>query len=59
MALSRAEHRVVLTDSTKFGQTALVNVCDFAGIDRLVTERLPEGQLADQLSHANVKLDLA
>lgn len=59
MALSRAEHRVVLTDASKFGKTALVNVCGFDGVDRLITEQLPNGKLADALGHANVQVDKA
>jgi DeoR family glycerol-3-phosphate regulon repressor len=59
MALSRAEHRVVLTDSSKFGRTALVNVCALDGVDRLITERLPENELGDALRQANVKVDRA
>ncbi|MEO6610376.1 MAG: DeoR/GlpR family DNA-binding transcription regulator [Aestuariivirga sp.] len=57
MALSRAEHRVVLTDASKFGKTALVNVCGFDGVDRLITEQLPLGKLADALQQANVQVD--
>jgi DeoR family transcriptional regulator, glycerol-3-phosphate regulon repressor len=59
MALSRAEHRVVLTDSSKFGKTALVNVCALDGVDRLMTEQLPDGELAAALHAANVRVDCA
>ncbi len=59
MALSRAEHRVVLTDASKFGKTALVNVCGFDGVDRLITEQLPHGKLADALQQASVQVDKA
>lgn len=57
MALSRAEHRVVLTDSSKFGKTALVNVSGFDGVDRLITEQLPQGTLAEALREANVQVN--
>lgn len=57
MALSRAEHRVVLTDSSKFGKTALVNVCGLNGVDRLITEQLPDQKLAEALREANVLID--
>ena len=59
MALSRAEHRAVLTDSSKFGKSALVNVCKLDGVDRLITERLPDEELSKALSAANVQLDQA
>ena len=59
MALSRAEHRAVLTDSSKFGKSALVNVCTLDGVDRLITERLPDEALAKALNAANVQLDVA
>ena len=57
IALSRAEHRVVLTDSSKFGRTALVSVCALDGVDRLITERLPDHGLAEALRLANVQVD--
>jgi DeoR family glycerol-3-phosphate regulon repressor len=34
MVLSRGENRIMLSDSSKFGRTALIKVCDYDGIDR-------------------------
>ncbi len=46
MAMSRADNRVILTDSTKFGKTALVKVCDFSDVNRLYTDDRPGDDLA-------------
>lgn len=54
--LSRGERRMVVTDSSKFDRQALVNVCGFAGLDLLVTERAPDGNLAAALAAANVEV---
>ncbi len=59
MALSRAEHRVVLTDSTKFGKNALVSVCALDEVDRLITEQLPDPGLGEALRLADVQVDQA
>jgi DeoR family glycerol-3-phosphate regulon repressor len=59
MLLSRAEKRYVLTDSSKFGRRALIKVCEFGGIDTLVTERAPPEDLAAALSSAGVVIDVA
>lgn len=52
--LSRGEHRIILSDATKFGNKALVKVCDFAIINRLVCDRIPDAPLRSALAAAGV-----
>jgi DeoR family glycerol-3-phosphate regulon repressor len=59
MALSRSDARIVLSDSTKFGRTALVKVCDFSEINRLICDAPPPADLAMALEKAGVTVDLA
>ncbi len=59
MALSRADHRVILTDASKFGKTALVRLCSYAEINRVVCEAPPEGRLLDTLVQASIVIDVA
>jgi len=59
MALSRADNRVILTDSTKFGKTALVKVCDFSDINRIYTDDMPFSDLAGALERGGVELHVA
>jgi len=59
MVLSRGENRIMLSDSSKFGRTALIKVCDYDGIDRLVTEAAPPPALAAALASAGVSIDVA
>jgi len=59
MVLSRGENRIVLSDSSKFGRTALIKVCDYDGIDRLVTEAAPPPGLTAALASAGVSIDVA
>ena len=58
MVLSRADSRVILSDSSKFGKTALVKVCEFSEINRLITEAAPNADLAAALAQANVEVDI-
>jgi DeoR family transcriptional regulator, glycerol-3-phosphate regulon repressor len=58
-ALSCAENRVLLTDSSKFGRTALVKVCGFEDLSKLVTEEKPDTDMVLQLERANVHLIVA
>ncbi len=58
MALTRADHRVILSDSSKFGKTALVRVCKFSEINRLITDALPDLALSSALEQAGVSVDL-
>jgi DeoR family glycerol-3-phosphate regulon repressor len=59
MLLSRGERRYILTDSSKFGQRALIKVCDFADFDMLISEKLPPATLSEALSNAGVAMNVA
>ncbi len=59
MALKAADHRVILSDHSKFGKAALVKVCGFDEVDRLVCDRMPEGLLLERLQAAGVAIDVA
>jgi DeoR family glycerol-3-phosphate regulon repressor len=59
MAISRAQHHVILADSTKFGQTALVKVCDYQDIHTLVTDQPPSDKFQSVLSNAGTRLVIA
>ena len=58
MALSRADHRVILSDSSKFGKTALVKMCEFTEIDRLITDASPDAALSAILNEAGVTINI-
>ena len=58
-ALKQAEHRVIITDSSKFTKTALVQVCDFNDFDRLVTNEMPNQELTLALEKAGVAISLS
>jgi len=57
--LSRGERCVVVTDHSKFGRSALVNVCSFEVLDCLVTDARPPDDLARSLAAANVTVEIA
>jgi DeoR family transcriptional regulator, glycerol-3-phosphate regulon repressor len=57
-ALSIADNRVVLSDSSKFGKAALVKVCGYDMIDRLITDGPPNTALADALARSNVAVSV-
>src|SRR5262245_28753869 len=59
MVLSRGERAVVITDHSKFGKSALVNVCSFAALDCLVTDAQPPADLAQALAAAGVAVEIA
>jgi DeoR family glycerol-3-phosphate regulon repressor len=46
MVLSRGEHSMVLTDSSKFGKKALISVCGLDEVDVLISEAPPPSGLA-------------
>ena len=58
MALRRAEHRVVLSDSSKFEKSALVQVCDYNDFDRLITEAMPGDALKAALEKGGIIIDV-
>lgn len=57
--LSRGERAVVITDHSKFGKSALVNVCSFDALDCLVTDARPPDDLARALATADVTVEIA
>ncbi len=59
MALSRSDSRIILSDATKFGKTALVRVCDFTEINRLFSDEEPPDDLAAALVRAGVSVTVA
>jgi DeoR family transcriptional regulator, glycerol-3-phosphate regulon repressor len=58
MAISRADHSVILSDSSKFGKTALVKMCEFSEIDRLITDATPDATLIGVLETAGVTINI-
>jgi DeoR family transcriptional regulator, glycerol-3-phosphate regulon repressor len=59
MALSRADHKVIISDSSKFRRTALVKVCTFKDINRIITDAAPDAILAAALNDAGVIVNIA
>lgn len=57
--LACGEHRVVLTDSSKFGRVALIRVGGFAAADLLVSDAAPPPALAEAMRAANLVCDVA
>lgn len=53
------QRRTVITDHTKFSQTALVNVCGFDDFDVLVTDQPPPSQILRRLHLAGVECQIA
>jgi DeoR family transcriptional regulator, glycerol-3-phosphate regulon repressor len=58
-ALNCANNRVLLTDASKFGRTALVKVCDFSDLSHLVTDFVPDHDMMAVLSQASVSVTVA
>jgi DeoR family transcriptional regulator, glycerol-3-phosphate regulon repressor len=58
-ALACADNRVLLTDASKFGRTALVKVCDFADLTHIVTDYMPDPEMMAAIARANVSLTIA
>ena len=50
---------VLLCDSAKFGQESLVRFADFENIDTMITDRAPDGELAQALEAAHVEVLIA
>jgi DeoR family transcriptional regulator, glycerol-3-phosphate regulon repressor len=59
MAIARAEHRVILTDRSKFEKSALVHVCPYTDINRLICDVTPQGRLLESLNAAGVTINTA
>ncbi len=58
-ALLCADQRILLTDASKFGRTALVRVCAFDELTRLVTNLPPPADVQTSLNRANVEVMVA
>ena len=58
MVLSRGENRIILSDSSKFGRTALIKVCEFKDINRLISDGIPDEKLAAALQAAGVSVNV-
>ena len=56
--LSRGEQRTILSDRSKFGQKALVKVCDFHMVNRIVCDGMPDAPLASALAAAGVSVNV-
>ncbi|MBK8159214.1 MAG: DeoR/GlpR transcriptional regulator [Rhodospirillaceae bacterium] len=54
--LSRAKRRVALLDHSKFGQASLMVACPLNEVDVLVSDRRPDGELAQALERAGVEI---
>jgi DeoR/GlpR family transcriptional regulator of sugar metabolism len=57
--LARSERSVLLADSSKFDRKHLEVVCSWADLSDLVTDRMPEGELAQRLRAEKVGLHVA
>ena len=58
-AMAQAERCIVSVDSSKFGRSALVQVCPLDGVDLLVTDAQPRPDLAQALEAAGVDIEVA
>lgn len=54
--IKHADTVIVATDSSKFGRTGLMKVCDLDQIDLLVTDEIPGHDLQNSLTAAKVKI---
>ncbi len=57
--LRQGRRRLVVTDHSKFGRSALVNVCGFDAFDELVTDQEPPDEIAARLSASGVACTVA
>lgn len=57
--IKQAQTVIVATDSSKFGRTSLMKVCDLDQIDLLVTEESPGADLQRSLDASRVKVMIA
>lgn len=59
MMLSRAAKRHLLIDACKFGRRGLAHVSDMAGLQSIVVDAAPKGELAASLAGAGVEVLVA
>jgi DeoR/GlpR family transcriptional regulator of sugar metabolism len=54
--IGAASRVIVVADSSKFGRSAFVHICELSAISVLVTDRTPPADLGTALMKANVEL---
>ncbi len=59
MVIGQAEHVIVVSDHSKFGNRGFVKVCDLEAIDTLITDRQPPPAFLRQLNNADVAVEIA
>ena len=57
--LACGEQGIMVTDSSKFGQSSLVRVCDFSQIDSIITDKPPPEPISRMLTEAGTRVRLA
>lgn len=57
--MNAADEVIVVADSTKFGHTSLIHLCNLSDIDVLVTDHELDAAWRDRLAAADVKLVIA
>jgi DeoR/GlpR family transcriptional regulator of sugar metabolism len=57
--IARAQTVTILADHSKFDRQALITVCQFEAVTRLVTDQPPPDQLAEMLDASQVAVTLA
>lgn len=53
--IERADETVVMMDGSKFSKSGLIHVCDWSGVDVLVTDA-PPSEIAEQIDHGHLLL---
>jgi len=56
MVLSRGNHRIVVTDASKFGRRGLISVCPFGDVTHLFTNAAPPDDIGSALTAAGTDL---
>ena len=56
MVLSRGNHRIVVTDASKFGRRGLISVCPFGDVTHLFTNAAPPDDIGSALTGAGTDL---
>jgi DeoR family transcriptional regulator, glycerol-3-phosphate regulon repressor len=59
MAVSRANHRIIVADSSKFGASSFARVCAFSDIEVIVTEAPPAPEFFAELQNSGTRLVIA
>ncbi|HZG28221.1 MAG TPA: DeoR/GlpR family DNA-binding transcription regulator [Ensifer sp.] len=57
--LSRGRRKLVVTDSSKFTRSGLIQVCSFGDLSEIVTEAAPPADIADAIRAAQTTLNVA